>query len=201
MAASDCDEQFKILLVGESGVGKSSLLLRYTEDTFEDLPPTIGVDFQTKKVTVGGFRVKLTLWDTAGQERFRTLTSAYYRGAHGVLFVYDVTRRESFDSLKDEWVVELTRYSTYEDVVKVVVGNKIDLEPRRVSREEGQLLARDIGALYIESSAKESIGVDATFLDLVEAMVHTPSLCTRQNVNNSSVNLSSRDEAATSCNC
>merc|ERR1712182_16612 len=91
---STFDHLFKILLVGDSGVGKSSVLLRFTQNEFEDMSPTIGVDFKLKMMNVEDERLKLTIWDTAGQERFRTLTSSYYRGAHGIIFVYDVTRQE-----------------------------------------------------------------------------------------------------------
>eukprot|EP00252_Welwitschia_mirabilis_P011167 TRINITY_DN2510_c0_g1_i2.p1 TRINITY_DN2510_c0_g1~~TRINITY_DN2510_c0_g1_i2.p1 ORF type:complete len:167 (+),score=26.44 TRINITY_DN2510_c0_g1_i2:436-936(+) len=117
---------FKVLLIGDSGVGKSSLLLRFTNDTFDDLPPTVGIDFRFRRMTIGGKRLKLAIWDTAGQERFRTMTSAYYRGAQGVILVYDVTRRETFTSLSEVWLKELDLYSTYQDCVKMVVGNKID---------------------------------------------------------------------------
>ncbi|GLT64925.1 hypothetical protein SLA2020_373860 [Shorea laevis] len=86
------DYLFKLLLIGDSGVGKSTLLLSFTSDTFEELSPTIGVDFKVKHVTLGGKKLKLAIWDTAGQERFRTLTSSYYRGAQGIIMVYDVTR-------------------------------------------------------------------------------------------------------------
>ncbi|XP_071591059.1 ras-related protein Rab-18 isoform X2 [Heliangelus exortis] len=116
----------KILIIGESGVGKSSLLLRFTDDTFDpELPATIGVDFKVKTISVDGNKAKLAIWDTAGQERFRTLTPSYYRGAQGVILVYDVTRRDTFVKL-DNWLNELETYCTRNDIVKMLVGNKID---------------------------------------------------------------------------
>ncbi|KAM6450940.1 ras-related protein Rab-18-like isoform 2-T2 [Liasis olivaceus] len=115
----------KLLLVGDSAVGKSSLLLRFAEDQFEPyLSPTIGVDFKVKKMVVGDLPLQLAIWDTAGQERFRTLTPSYYRGAQGVILVYDVTRRETFLGL-ESWLQELEIY-TKKNVVKMLVGNKID---------------------------------------------------------------------------
>uniref|UniRef100_A0AAQ5X6R6 RAB18A, member RAS oncogene family n=1 Tax=Amphiprion ocellaris TaxID=80972 RepID=A0AAQ5X6R6_AMPOC len=116
----------KILIIGESGVGKSSLLLRFTDDTFDpEQSATIGVDFKVKTISVDGNKAKLAIWDTAGQERFRTLTPSYYRGAQGVILVYDVTRRETFTKL-DNWLNELETYCTRNDLVKMLVGNKID---------------------------------------------------------------------------
>ncbi|XP_029428670.1 ras-related protein Rab-18-like isoform X6 [Rhinatrema bivittatum] len=116
----------KLLLIGESGVGKSSLLLRFTDDHFDpQLGSTIGVDFKVKKLEVDGNPVKLAIWDTAGQERFRTLTPSYYRGAQGVILVYDVTRKDTLQRLMT-WLSELETYSTKSNLVKMLVGNKID---------------------------------------------------------------------------
>ncbi|KAG4214837.1 hypothetical protein ERO13_A01G142400v2 [Gossypium hirsutum] len=120
------DLSFKILLIGDSGAGKSSLLVSLISASAEDLAPTIGVDFKIKFLTVGGKRLKLTIWDTAGQERFRTLTSSYYRGAQGIILVYDVTRRETFTNLSTVWAKEVELYSTNRDCVKMLVGNKVD---------------------------------------------------------------------------
>nr|XP_014331807.1 PREDICTED: ras-related protein Rab-18 isoform X2 [Bos mutus] len=119
----------RILIIGESGVGKSSLLLlMFTDDTFDpELAATIGVDFKVKTISVDGNKAKLAIWDTAGQERFRTLTPSYYRGAQGVILVYDVTRRDTFVKL-DNWLNELETYCTRNDIVNMLVGNKIDKE-------------------------------------------------------------------------
>ncbi|KAJ6742507.1 DRAB5-RELATED [Salix viminalis] len=140
------DLSFKILLIGDSGVGKSSLLVSFISSSVEDLAPTIGVDFKIKQLTVGGKRLKLTIWDTAGQERFRTLTSSYYRNAQGIILVYDVTRRETFTNLSDVWTKEVDLYSTNQDCVKMLVGNKVDKDSERdVTREEGMALAEEHG--------------------------------------------------------
>uniref|UniRef100_A0A6M2EU06 Uncharacterized protein n=1 Tax=Populus davidiana TaxID=266767 RepID=A0A6M2EU06_9ROSI len=120
------DYSFKFLLIGDSGVGKSSLLLSFISSSVRDLSPTIGVDFKVKMLTVGEKRLKLTIWDTAGQERFGTLISSYYRGAHGIILVYDVTRRETFENLSDIWAKEVELYSTNHDCIKILVGNKVD---------------------------------------------------------------------------
>ncbi|XP_058189422.1 probable protein phosphatase 2C 11 [Rhododendron vialii] len=171
------DYLFKLLLIGDSGVGKSSLLLSFTSDTFEDLSPTIGVDFKVKHVTMGGKKLKLAIWDTAGQERFRTLTSSYYRGAQGIIMVYDVTRRETFTNLSDVWGKEIDLYSTNQDCIKMLVGNKVDKESERVvTKKEGIDFAREYGCLFIECSAKTRVNVEQCFEELVLKILETPSL-------------------------
>lgn len=180
MAASggEFDHLFKVLLIGDSGVGKSSLLLRFTADTFDDLSPTIGVDFKVKMMTLGGKRLKLTIWDTAGQERFRTLTSSYYRGAQGIILVYVVSRRATFTDLSDIWLKEVDRFSTKPDCIKMLIGNKVDLEERErvVTKKEGIAFARQHGCLFLEASAKTSINVQRCFDELVQKILDTPSL-------------------------
>jgi len=167
----------KILIIGESGVGKSSLLLRFTDDQFDpELAATIGVDFKVKVIDIDGNRVKLQIWDTAGQERFRTLTPSYYRGGQGAILVYDVTSRESFQKVED-WLNELETFSTNHDIKRILVGNKCDKEGERmVSREEGQKCARKYQMMFIESSAKTKEGVQTAFEELVEKIIHTPGL-------------------------
>lgn len=166
----------KILIIGESGVGKSSLMLRFVDDTFDpEIPATIGVDFRVTSMSVDGNRVKLAIWDTAGQERFRTLTPSYYRGAQGVICVYDVASRSSFERL-DHWMNEVDTYSTKGDAVKMLVGNKIDRPSREVSREEGLAFAKRHRMLFIEASAKTREGVQCAFEELIEKVLQTPGL-------------------------
>lgn len=160
----------KILLIGSSNTGKSSLLLRYTDDDYigpEEATATIGVDYKIKQITVAARRYKLSIWDTAGQERFRTLTSSYYRGAQGVIIVYDVTARDSFEALPN-WFNELETFTSSPDVVKIIVGNKIDKEYTRVvTTEEGKAFAESRGCLFVECSAKKGQGVIGAFDELV----------------------------------
>ncbi|KAJ8272609.1 hypothetical protein GJAV_G00091250 [Gymnothorax javanicus] len=166
----------KLLIIGESDVGKSSLLLRFTDDKFDpELSATIGVDFKVKTVAVDGITTKLAIWDTAGQERFRTLTPSYYRGAQGVILVYDVTKRETFTKLAD-WLNELETYCTRNNMVKMLVGNKIDKENREVDRNEGSKFARKHSMLFIEASAKTRDGVQCAFDELVWTIIQTPGL-------------------------
>ncbi|XP_039553216.1 ras-related protein Rab-18-B-like isoform X1 [Passer montanus] len=140
----------KLLLVGDSGVGKSSLLRRFTDGAFEPhLTPTVGIDFKVKKMVVDGRAVQLAIWDTAGQERFRTVTPSYYRGAQGVVLVYDVTRKATFTGLGG-WLNELEMYTTSSSTVKMLVGNKTDKPDREVERKEGLQLARKHSLLFID---------------------------------------------------
>ena len=166
----------KILIIGESGVGKSSLLLRFTDDLFDpQLSATIGVDFKVKTITVEGNKTKLAIWDTAGQERFRTLTPSYYRGAQGAILVYDVSSRETFTKL-DNWLSELETFANKPDIVKMLIGNKIDKSNREVTKEEGLKFARKHSMLFIEASAKTKEGVEIAFEELVEKILQTPGL-------------------------
>ncbi|XP_023028986.1 ras-related protein Rab-18-B [Leptinotarsa decemlineata] len=166
----------KILIIGESGVGKSSLLLRFTEDNFDpEQTLTIGVDFKTKKLNIDGNTVKLAIWDTAGQERFRTLTPSYYRDAQGAILVFDVSSYATFAKL-ETWLSELETYSTKSNIIKMIVGNKIDVDKREVSRDEAMKFARRHQTLYIEASAKTKDGVQSAFEELVYKIIQTPRL-------------------------
>nr|XP_033327442.1 ras-related protein Rab-18-B-like [Megalopta genalis]XP_033327443.1 ras-related protein Rab-18-B-like [Megalopta genalis]XP_033327444.1 ras-related protein Rab-18-B-like [Megalopta genalis]XP_033327445.1 ras-related protein Rab-18-B-like [Megalopta genalis] len=169
----------KLLIIGESNVGKSSIILRFTEGEFhENMQSTVGMDYKTKQMTVDGNTVKLAIWDTAGQERFRTLTPSYYRDGQGAILVYDVTDKMTFFKL-ETWLTELTTYCNKTDIVKMVVGNKIDLPNREVSTEEGLQFARRHQTMYIESSAKTEDGIKCSFEELVQKIIQTPGLWDR----------------------
>eukprot|EP00742_Colponemidia_sp_Colp-10_P000184 GILJ01000207.1.p1 GENE.GILJ01000207.1~~GILJ01000207.1.p1 ORF type:complete len:204 (-),score=34.34 GILJ01000207.1:255-866(-) len=157
------DYLFKLLLIGDSGVGKSCLLLRFADDTYtESYISTIGVDFKIRTIELDNKTIKLQIWDTAGQERFRTITSSYYRGAHGIIIVYDVTDRESFNNVK-QWMAEIDRYAC-ENVNKLLVGNKCDLVTKKlVTYDEGKELADSLGVQFLETSAKNSHNVEQSF--------------------------------------
>ena len=169
----------KILLIGDANVGKSSILLRFTDGTFDsEKPHTVGVDFKLKRVQRDEKIVKLAIWDTAGQERFRTLSPAYYRGAQGVILTYDVTNSESFKNL-DVWMDEVNKYSTCKNIVKMVIGNKVDMMVDRVvSRDEGVNFSRRNLALFLETSARTSFGINLAFNELTDKILSTSYLWT-----------------------
>lgn len=160
------DMQIKLLMIGDSGVGKTCLLLRYANDSFSPtFITTIGIDFKIKNIDVDGKRIKLQIWDTAGQERFRTITTSYFRGAQGILLVYDVTDRRSFESIRN-WISQIQQHADVH-VNKILVGNKCDmLHEKVVSTEEGQKLAKEFGIDFWECSAKNDINVEQSFISI-----------------------------------
>ncbi|CEH14143.1 rab-type small gtp-binding protein [Ceraceosorus bombacis] len=160
------DFLIKLLLIGDSGVGKSCLLLRFCDDAWTpSFITTIGIDFKIRTIDLDGKRVKLQIWDTAGQERFRTITTAYYRGAMGILMVYDVTDERSFSNVRT-WHSNIEQHAS-EGVSKILVGNKADWEEKRVvTTEQGQALADELGVRYVETSAKTNQAVDDAFIAL-----------------------------------
>ncbi|XP_072889583.1 ras-related protein Rab-35-like [Hemitrygon akajei] len=162
MAGRDYDHLFKLLIIGDSGVGKSSLLLRFADNTFSgSYITTIGVDFKIRTVDVNGEKVKLQIWDTAGQERFRTITSTYYRNTHGVIIVYDVTNPESFVNVK-RWLHEISQ--NCDTVSKILVGNKNeDPSARQVEYADAKRFCDQVGIRLFETSAKENTNVEEMF--------------------------------------
>ncbi|KAJ2764695.1 GTP-binding protein [Coemansia nantahalensis] len=170
MAASQKNTSYdylmKLLLIGDSGVGKSCLLLRFSDDQFTpSFITTIGIDFKIRTIELDGKRIKLQIWDTAGQERFRTITTAYYRGAMGILLVYDVTDERSFNNIEN-WHMNVEQHAS-EGVNKILIGNKCDVEERRVvSKEMGRALASKFNIGFKETSAKSNINVEEAFLEL-----------------------------------
>jgi len=160
------DYLFKLLIIGDSGVGKSCLLLRFSDVVYsETYISTIGVDFKIRTVQIDGKTVKLQIWDTAGQEKFRTITSTYYRGAHGIAIVYDVTDQTSFNHIP-QWLEEIER-SARENVTKILVGNKSDITSRRVVETgTGKQFADKMGIPFLETSAKNSTNVTEAFISM-----------------------------------
>ncbi len=160
------DFLIKLLLIGDSGVGKSCLLLRFCDDAWTpSFITTIGIDFKIRTIELDGKRIKLQIWDTAGQERFRTITTAYYRGAMGILLVFDVTDQKSFENVRT-WHANIEQHAS-EGVSKILIGNKSDWEEKRaVSTEQGEELARELGIPYIETSAKSNANVEEAFFNL-----------------------------------
>mmetsp|Transcript_124548 Transcript_124548/g.195165 ORF Transcript_124548/g.195165 Transcript_124548/m.195165 type:complete len:222 (-) Transcript_124548:154-819(-) len=157
------DHLVKLLLIGDSGVGKSSLLIKFADDKFSPhISQTIGMDFKVKMLNLGGRRVKLQIWDTAGQESFRSITRSYYRGASGALLVYDISRRDTFNHLT-RWLEE-ARQNANANMVIMLIGNKSDLERREVSFEEGADFARQHGLVFRETSAKTAMNVEEAFI-------------------------------------
>jgi small GTP-binding protein len=161
--SAEYDHLFKLLLIGDSGVGKSCLLLRFADDTYtESYISTIGVDFKIRTLELEGKTIKLQIWDTAGQERFRTITSSYYRGAHGIIIVYDVTDMESFNNVKS-WLSEIDKYAA-DNVNKLLVGNKCDLVVKKtVDYNTAKDFADSLGIPFLETSAKNATNVEEAF--------------------------------------
>ncbi|XP_015212275.1 ras-related protein Rab-37 isoform X2 [Lepisosteus oculatus] len=163
----------KTILVGDSGVGKTSLLVQFDQGKFipGSFSATVGIGFTNKVVTVDSVKVKLQIWDTAGQERFRSVTHAYYRDAQALLLLYDITSKSSFDNIR-AWLTEIHEYAQ-QDVVIMLLGNKSDMNSERViKREEGEKLAREYGVPFMETSAKTGVNVELAFLAVAKELKH-----------------------------
>uniref|UniRef100_A0A8C9AAG1 Ras-related protein Rab-13 n=1 Tax=Prolemur simus TaxID=1328070 RepID=A0A8C9AAG1_PROSS len=154
------DHLFKLLLIGDSGVGKTCLIIRFAEDNFNNTYiSTIGIDFKIRTVDIEGKKIKLQVWDTAGQERFKTITTAYYRGAMGIILVYDITDEKSFENIQN-WMKSIKENASA-GVERLLLGNKCDMEAKRkVQKEQADKLAREHGIRFFETSAKSSMNVD-----------------------------------------
>jgi len=168
---NDYDYLLKILLIGDTGVGKSCLLYRYSDDQYSsNYISTIGVDFKIKTFDVDDKVVKLQIWDTAGQERFKAITTSFYRGAHGIIVAFDVTSRSTFTNIKS-WLYEIDRYAVA-NVCKVIIGNKCDMvDDRVVSYEEAKEFADFLNIEYVECSAKDNLNVQDTFDALTRRII------------------------------
>ena len=182
------DYLLKILLVGDSGVGKSSLMSRYTDNYFQEKStPTIGVDFKIKTTDLNGKIYKLQIWDTAGQERFKTITSSYFRGANGIVIVYDVTDRTSFNNL-NYWLEECEKNALSTTKI-LLIGNKSDATEkyRCVTYKEGEDFAKNRGIKFVETSAKNNNNIDKAFSEIIEEICDKNGLLL-PNINKPSIN-------------
>jgi len=168
--SSNFDFLFKVVLIGDSGVGKSNLLSRFTRNEFNlDSKSTIGVEFATRSITVDSKTIKAQIWDTAGQERYRAITSAYYRGAVGALLVYDIAKKQTFEDV-ERWLKELRDHAD-SNIVILLVGNKSDLKHlRAVPTEEAESYARSNDLAFMETSALDASNVEAAFEHILKAI-------------------------------
>ncbi|XP_037960585.1 ras-related protein Rab-10-like [Teleopsis dalmanni] len=175
MEGRNYDFLFKVLLIGDSGVGKSCILYRFSDNMFSSsYISTIGIDFRIKTVELDGKKIKVQIWDTAGQERFHTISVSYYRGAMGVILVYDVTNERSFKNIV-KWLVNISNHAS-DDVEKMIVGNKCDIvEQRVISKERGEAIACQYHLRFLETSAKLNVNVERAFLQLVRDILNKVS--------------------------
>lgn len=181
MNIPDYDYLFKLVLVGDAGVGKSSLLLRFTDDTYSDsYISTIGVDFKIRTIELDGKTIKLQIWDTAGQERFQSVVTAYYRGAHGIIIVYDCTNQQSFKDVK-HWLKKID-HNASGNVRRLLIGNKCDLiTNKKIDTCSAKEYADKLGIPFLETSAKSNRNVQEVFLTMaaeiknqIGATLHNP---------------------------
>jgi len=193
---------FKVLVLGESGVGKTSIIRRFTEEQYqESYISTIGIDSRSKVVNIGDENVRLQIWDTAGQERFRTLTSAYYRGAMGIILVYDVTSEYSFSSITN-WLETIVQNES-KNVCKLLVGNKIDCEEdyKVISTEKGKERADDTGLQFFETSAKTGDKINEVFMEMGK-MINEAKRKKLEEAQEPNVDLlTTKQHSGSSCSC
>lgn len=190
-AEEDYNFVFKVVLIGESGVGKTNLLSRFTRNEFNhDSRTTIGVEFSTRTIVVGDAVVKAQIWDTAGLERYRAITSAYYRGAVGALVVFDITKHQTYDVV-DRWLKELYDHAE-PSIVVMLVGNKTDLaQAREVPTEEAKMFAENNGLLFVETSALDSTNVEQAFETILKEIFHKVQKQKQRSSQSSTVSLGS----------
>ncbi|KAI9483114.1 MAG: ras family-domain-containing protein [Benjaminiella poitrasii] len=199
----------KLVILGESSVGKSSIVARYASDSFENnTDPTIGAAFLTKNCSTGTQNIKLEIWDTAGQERFHALAPMYYRNASAAIVVFDVTKYRTYERAK-LWIAELKSQAS-SNIIITLVGNKIDLQERlrQVEKEEAGLYATESDIMYFETSAKSSTSIDDVFVEIAKRMP-VDRLVTQQVIFNQNIRIAqvstaidtSKSSKSTSCNC
>ena len=166
---------FKILLIGDLGVGKSCVILRYVEGDFPgNIMSSIGVDFKTKQIELDDHSIKMQIWDTAGHEKFRTITTSYYKSAQAIIILYDITQKSSFDHIRN-WITEIDKFGK-QGALKVIVGNKLDLENnRKISKEDAENLALKYGVKLWEVSAKDNTNIEEMFVDTIKTLLEKNS--------------------------
>ena len=163
-------ESFKVVLVGESGVGKTSIITQFIDQTFqEDIQSTTGGTFSTKSVVCDGGKIlKFEIWDTAGQEKYRSLTTMFYKDANAAVMVYDVTRKDSFEEMKNYWANQIKDNSP-ENIILAIAANKSDLiEQETVDEEEARNFAKELNAIFVTTSAKSSEGINSLFEEIAK---------------------------------
>lgn len=191
------DKHFKIILIGDSGVGKSSILHALVYNSTTDVYPTIGIDYAKSYIYVNDNKIKLSLWDTAGQERFKSLISVYYRGVDAIIMIYDITNRQTFKNI-DYWIRETMKYCN-DNVVTMLIGNKRDLvENREITYEEARLYAEDHDLLFMETSATTLEGIENSFVEIAKLIDKNGSL---QQPNENKINISKIKTKETTCDC
>ena len=171
MENKEYDLLFKLILIGDSYVGKSNILLKYLKNQFnENSKTTIGVEFGTKNIIINNKRIKIQIWDTAGQERYRSITSAYYKGAKGALIVYDITRKNTFDNI-DKWITDL-KLNSDKNICIIILGNKSDLiDKREINKNDGIKKAEMYKTAFLETSALNGDNISKAFDELIEQIV------------------------------
>jgi Ras-related protein Rab-11A len=171
MENKEYDLLFKLILIGDSCVGKSNILLKYLKNQFnENSKTTIGVEFGTKNIIINNKRIKIQIWDTAGQERYRSITSAYYKGAKGALIVYDITRKNTFDNI-DKWITDL-KLNGDKNICIIILGNKSDLiDKREINKNDGIKKAEMYKTAFLETSALNGDNISKAFDELIEQIV------------------------------
>ncbi|XP_053133506.1 ras-related protein Rab-13 isoform X4 [Hemicordylus capensis] len=198
--AKSYDHLFKLLLIGDSGVGKTCLIIRFAEDNFSGTYiSTIGIDFKIRTVEIEGKRIKLQVWDTAGQERFKTITTAYYRGAMGIILVYDITDEKSFENIQN-WMKSIKENASA-GVERLLLGNKCDMESKRkVPRDRAEKLSKEYGIRFFETSAKSSVNVAEAFSTLARDILLKSSKKSAA-VNKRPVDLKGSQKSSSSSKC
>ena len=193
------DYKIKILMLGDSGVGKSSLLVRYSHGEFDQMLGTTGIDFKFNNIEIDKKKIKLEIWDTAGQERFRSITTKYYKGIMGILLVFDVSERNSFDNVSS-WVSQIEDNTKDNEIIKFLIANKVDIRNRNVSEEEGKFLANKFNMAYYETSAKNDTNVNSAFLDMAEDIYKSPHILEKCIVKKDTLN-NDRNKSKKAINC